>query len=174
MPYPRRNGTRTIARERDSHTPIEATREPLLEQVVAGERNAIELAEHNGWSLVQIARWMTHPGNRAVLSQLAALEDARAHLLLSRYRATAAIQLAAIACSAEPNETSRKACTDLLQLGLDITPGTPGGSSDAPSSMPTGSVPSPEAILATLESLGSDPKQQEQQQQEEESKDAIA
>lgn len=92
----------------------------LIEQLVHGERSPSELADEHEISLERLAKWSSDPANARVLAALSHLSDIRTQMLLSRYRANAAVQLINIATASQPTELSRKACVDLLKADLKV------------------------------------------------------
>ncbi len=94
----------------------------LIEQIAEGNHTPTELASTHDLPLHRLARWATRPANARVLAGLAYLADMRTQMLLSRFRANAAIQLITIATNKEPTEMSRKACVDLLKADLNVFP----------------------------------------------------
>lgn len=108
-------------------TPPKSTRrsatalsEQLLEQLVQGKLSPAQLAEQLDLSLTDLAKWASQPKHSRVLESLARLADVRAQMLVSEYRASAAIRLIEIATDSEGGETSRKACVDLLRADLGV------------------------------------------------------
>lgn len=97
-----------------------AVSQRLIEQLAQGERTPAELASDHSVPLHRLAHWATNPANARVLAGLSYLADVRAQMLLSRYRANAAIQLITIATNKDPSELSRKACVDLLRTDLKV------------------------------------------------------
>lgn len=92
----------------------------LLEGFFEGQLAPAELALQMGIGLDDLARWAAEPNNASTLSSLARLADLRAQMLLSSYRANAAIRLIEIASTGEASEIARKACVDLLQADLGV------------------------------------------------------
>lgn len=97
-----------------------SVRRKLIEQITHGDRETLELAEDNNLALERLGAWAVQPGTVRALAGLAFLADMRAQMLLSRYRANAAIRLIKIATDNEPTELSRKACVDLLKADLKV------------------------------------------------------
>ncbi len=122
----------------------------LIQRIVEADRSPLELSREMRMSLSELSEWASRPDNAQTLEGLARLSDIRAQLLLSQYRATAAIRLIEIASAEEPTELARKACVDLLQTDLDVFEqlASPVGTPQGPAS------PSEETILAALERLG--------------------
>ena len=127
----------------------EAMTEFLVEQLLEGTLRPAEIAAQAGMSLAELAAWAADPANARTLAGLARLADTRAQMLLSGYRAAAAVRLIEIATDKEKGELSRKACVDLLRADLGVfgPPGT--GSSNTPPP-----APDEHAILEALERLG--------------------
>lgn len=126
-----------------------AMTEFLVEQLLEGTLRPAEIAAQVGMSLAELAGWAADPANARTLAGLARLADTRAQMLLSGYRAAAAVRLIEIATDKEKGELSRKACVDLLRADLGVfgPPGT--GSSETPPP-----APDEHAILEALERLG--------------------
>ena len=122
----------------------------LIQRIVEADRSPLELAGEMQMSLSELSEWALQPDNAQTLEGLARLSDIRAQLLVSQYRATAAIRLIEIASAEKPTELARKACVDLLQTDLDVFEhsDSPPGTAQGPDS------PSEETILAALERLG--------------------
>ena len=73
-------------------------------------------------------------------------------MLLSHYRANAAMQLIGIASAPEPTELSRKACIDLLNANLDVF-----STGEATSSAkPQAAAVDTKKVLDALEALGAE------------------
>lgn len=134
----------------------QAMDELLIESIAEAKSTPIELARELGLSLRELATWSAEPEHAKVIEALARLSDLRAQMLLSQYRANAAVQLIGIASSSEPNELSRKACVDLLNANMTNVFRLPDEARSAPPS-PFG-PPSVDAdkIRDALESLGRD------------------
>lgn len=132
-----------------------ATADRLISRVVEADRTPAALAAELGLSLPALAAWAADPATLAVLESLARLADIRTQMLVSQFRANAAIQLIQIASASEPTELSRKACVDLLSADLDAF--EPGKHEEClPSRGRQPSAPSEAAILRALEQLGRD------------------
>ena len=100
-------------------TPDDYHLQKFINKMAEAEMTPSELAMVLGLSLEQVAELATRPSMVKTLQGLARLADIRAQLLLSRYRANAALQLINIASAKEPTELSRKACVDLLKMDLE-------------------------------------------------------
>ncbi len=132
-------------RRRDSKVMTEF----LVEQLLEGTLRPAEIAAQVDLSLAELAAWAADPANARTLEALAKLADTRAQMLLSGYRAAAAVRLIEIATDKEKGELSRKACVDLLRADLGVFgPPSTGGSNMPPS------APDEHAILEALERLG--------------------
>ena len=121
----------------------------LVEQLLEGSLRPAEIAAQVGMSLAELAVWAVDPANARTLEGLARLADTRAQMLLSGYRAAAAVRLIEIATDKEKGELSRKACVDLLRADLGVFSPPSTGSSDTPPP-----APDERAILEALERLG--------------------
>ncbi len=121
----------------------------LVEQLLEGSLRPAEIAAQVGMSLAELAAWAVDPANARTLEGLARLADTRAQMLLSGYRAAAAVRLIEIATDKEKGELSRKACVDLLRADLGVFSPPSTGSSDTPPP-----APDERAILDALERLG--------------------
>ena len=124
----------------------------LVEAIAEAKTTPIELARQLGLSLSELARWSAQPEHAKVIEALARLSDLRAQMLLSQYRANAAVQLIGIASSSDPTELSRKACVDLLNANMNVFDPALAGSRHAPPDAPQRI--DPQKILDALESLG--------------------
>lgn len=122
----------------------------LLEQLIKARHTPAALAEKFGISLYKLASVTSQPRHVFVLENLARLADVRAQMLVSEYRATAAVRLIEIATDSEGGETSRKACVDLLRADLGVFQKTP----IRPQADKKNAQPSEEAILNALQQLG--------------------
>ncbi len=126
-----------------------AMTEFLVEQLLEGTLRPAEIAAQVGMSLAELAAWAVDPANAHTLEGLARLADTRAQMLLSGYRAAAAVRLIEIATDKEKGELSRKACVDLLRADLGVFSPPSAGSSNTPPP-----APDEHAILDVLERLG--------------------
>lgn len=90
----------------------------LIEWIVAGERSPQQLADGAGMSLDELADWFGSPVNADRLRRLAMLADLRTQMLVSQYRAAAAVRLLEIASNGKDVEPARKACVDLLRTSF--------------------------------------------------------
>ena len=126
-----------------------ALTEQLIEQLLKGERAPAEIAAGVGMTLAELSDWARDDTNARTLEGLARLADTRAQMLLSGYRAAAAVRLIEIATDKEKGELSRKACVDLLRADLGVFGPPSTGSSDTPPP-----APDERAILDALERLG--------------------
>jgi hypothetical protein len=146
-----------------------ADRVRLIEAFAQSDQAVPEVAAALGLTLPQLAAWAAEPGTLATLERLARLADVRAQIMVSRFRANAAIRLIQIAAGEDASELSRKACVDLLTVDLNafassITSGGSGRPAGDSQRGPHGfpympEHPSPRgeaAILRALEKLGQD------------------
>ncbi len=125
-----------------------ALNEQLLEHLVQGNLAPAQLAEQLDLTLTELAKWVSQPKNANILENLAKLADVRTQMLVSEYRASAAIRLIEIATDSEGGETSRKACVDLLRSDLGVFDKTQSIEDQSTTQ------PSEEAILNALQKLG--------------------
>ena len=126
-----------------------ALTEQLIEQMLKGERAPAEIATGVGMTLAELSDWARNDANARTLEGLARLADLRAQMLLSEYRATAAVRLIEIATDKENVEPSRKACVDLLRADLGVFKPSDIAACDTPPP-----APDERAILEALERLG--------------------
>ncbi len=126
-----------------------ALTEQLIEQMLKGERAPAEIATEVGISLAELSDWARDDTNARTLEGLARLADLRAQMLLSEYRAAAAVRLIEIATDKEQVESSRKACVDLLRADLGVFKPSDIANRDTPPP-----APDERAILDALERLG--------------------
>jgi len=136
-------------RPRRNTKAMKATTEFLVEQLLEGALRPAEIAAQVGMSLAELAAWAADPANARTLEGLARLADTRAQMLLSGYRAAAAVRLIEIATDKEKGELSRKACVDLLHADLGVFGSPSTGRSNTPPP-----APDERAILDALERLG--------------------
>lgn len=120
----------------------------LLEHLVKAKHAPAQLAEKLDLTLSDLAKWASQPKHMFDLENLARLADVRAQMLVSEYRASAAIRLIDIATDSEGGETSRKACVDLLRADLGVFEKTQTNEEQLPPQ------PSEEAILNALQKIG--------------------
>lgn len=88
--------------------------ERLVNRLMQANTPVTDLAQELGLTLPQLAAWAGDPRNLVLLQRLAQLAEIQAHMVLSRYRANAAMRLIQIATDKEPTDLSRKACVDFL------------------------------------------------------------
>ena len=126
-----------------------ALTEHLIQQLLKGEHAPAEIATEVGMTLAELSDWTRDDANARTLEGLARLADLRAQMLLSEYRAAAAVRLIEIATDKEQVEPSRKACVDLLPADLGVFKPSDIANSDTPPP-----APDERAILDALERLG--------------------
>ncbi len=126
-----------------------ALTEQLIQQLLEGARAPAEIATEVGMTLAELSDWARDDANARTLEGLARLADLRAQMLLSEYRATAAVRLIEIATDKEQVEPSRKACVDLLRADLGVFKPSDIADCDAPPP-----APDERAILEALQRLG--------------------
>ncbi len=124
--------------------------EHVIARIVEADLSPAELARELKMSLLELSQWATQPSIVRVLEALARLSDVRTQMVLSQYRANAAIRLIEIALAKEPTEASRRACVDLLRADLEVFEQTCQPTGESQEAAP----PSEETILAALERLG--------------------
>lgn len=129
-----------------------AMHQQIIEKIVEAKQSPAEIAADLEIDLHEIASLARHEATMQTLEGLARLQDVRAQMLLSKYRANVAMHLLAIASVKEPTELSRKACVDMLKTDLDVFARQDGGTSSTDASKPT--VPDEKAILQALERIG--------------------
>lgn len=134
---------------RRSRRNAKAMTEFLIEQLFDGTLSPAEIAAQVGLSLAELADWSAEPTNARTLEGLARVADTRAQMLLSGYRAAAAVRLIEIATDKEKGELSRKACVDLLRADLGVFGSPSTGRSNTPPP-----APDEHTILEVLERLG--------------------
>ena len=139
----------TVSRRPRRNSKAKAMTEFLVEQLLDGTLRPAEIAAEIGMNLAELAAWAADPANARTLEGLARLADTRAQMLLSGYRAAAAVRLIEIATDKEKGELSRKACVDLLRADLGVFGPPSTGSNSTPPP-----APDEDAILEALERLG--------------------
>lgn len=126
-------------------------RDRLVERIAQADNTPAQLAAEMNIDLTELSRWILNPENLRLIEGVARWSDVRAQMILSRYRANAAVHLIAIAAAPEPSEISRKACVDLLTTDLQVfTSDEPGGQ------VPQPPAPSEQTILQALERLATE------------------
>jgi hypothetical protein len=128
-------------------------RDRLLERIALTDNSPAQLAADMNIDLADLSRWIMHGENLRLVEGIARLSDVRAQMILSRYRANAALHLVNIAGESKTDESktgevSRKACVDLLTTNLPVF--------EADACAPAAAPPAPnsETILEVLERLG--------------------
>lgn len=112
-----------------------------------------ELAQSEKLTLTGLAGWANDPMTILALEGLCRLNDARAQLLVSRYRTLAAARLFDLAKETEGGELARKACVDLLRVSL-VPIGEREVSEGAESDTAAGSEPDIQSLRRLLQELG--------------------
>lgn len=90
----------------------------LLEAMAEADQSPRDLAESMNMSLTDLIEWAAEPANARRLASLARLSDVHTQMVVSRYRASAAVQLIKLATSKDGGEVARKACVDLLRTEM--------------------------------------------------------
>jgi hypothetical protein len=96
----------------------------LIRDLVAAEHDLFELARRHRLLPDDLAVWVSDAANQQTLAGLCMLADLQTQVLLSRYRLLAAGRLIRLATAEEAdpsssaNDTARRACVDLLKMGL--------------------------------------------------------
>ena len=129
-------------------------RQQIIERIAGGERSPAEIAADLNLDLNDLASLARHEATMQTLEGLARLQDVRAQMLLSKYRANVAMHLLAIASAKEPTELSRKACVDMLKTDLDVFARQDNNSSSSTDASTAPAVPDEKAILQALERIG--------------------
>lgn len=143
---------KNAARRRNCKSARKAVQERVIEAIAEGKLTAAELARELELSLSELATLAAEPEQSRVLESLAHLADLRAQMLLSHYRANAAVQLIGIASAPEPTELSRKACVDLLNANLHVFADR--GENESASAAPQ--IVDTKKVLDALEALGAE------------------
>lgn len=91
----------------------------VIELMMDGRLDPVEMAGELGMSLEEMAEAGTDSRSVRVLLKLAGLADLRALIVVSRFRMEAAARLVQMATEGDATELARKACVDLLRLDLD-------------------------------------------------------
>jgi hypothetical protein len=95
-------------------------RERLYQALYDSQRDLGEVAKGEHMSLSHLADWANESDTIGALEGLCRLNDARAQMLVSRYRTLAAARLFELAKSDEGGELARRACVDLLKVSLEM------------------------------------------------------
>ena len=137
--------TKKIIRRRKNKS--RAAERALIERLVRADLTVTELAQEHGLSLEELAAWISSPVTTEVIQGLIRLSNLRTQMLLSQFRAQAAIQLMGIASAESETDITRKACVDLIKADVKVFEMKETGKASPP-------APSEEAILKALEALG--------------------
>jgi hypothetical protein len=92
--------------------------ELLMDDFAQSPRSLAELARMHRMSIPSMLTWARVPVNQRTLRAIRDLTDARTDLIVSGARSEAAHALRRLAVESDSAETQRKACVDLLRLGL--------------------------------------------------------
>lgn len=99
-----------------------AEHQALIDDFTLSPLSLAELAQSHHMSVLDLARWAADPPQRAELHAIRDLSNTRTDLLVSHARTEAAHALRRLAAESASAETQRKACVDLLRLGLPPLP----------------------------------------------------
>lgn len=92
--------------------------ERLMKTIYDAQEDLYDLAVRESLTLTKLSKWANDVNTIEALDGLCRLNDARAQLLVSRYRTLAAAKLFELAKDEDGGEISRKACVDLLKVSL--------------------------------------------------------
>ena len=94
----------------------------LLERLMEGDLGVGDLARELQVTLRDLGQWMIDASNAEIVAGLLRLAEARAAMLVSRYRALAAAVLAQIIhheqAQSQSSDLLRKACVDMLRVEI--------------------------------------------------------
>lgn len=121
-----------VAMEVETGAGIEDAQERLLHALYEAQLDLDELARRERWSLQRLAEWANDSQTAQALEGLCRLNDARAQMLVGRYRTLAAAKLFELASRDDGGELARKSCVDLLKVSLVALADHQGSSSAAP------------------------------------------
>lgn len=99
-----------------------AEHQALIDDFTLSPLSLAELAQSHHMSVLDLARWAADAPQRAELHAIRDLSNTRTDLLVSHARTEAAHALRRLAAESASAETQRKACVDLLRLGLPPLP----------------------------------------------------
>lgn len=139
--------------------------ERVLTHLVQGHASLPQLAGTLGLTLRELASWVMESQNWQTLAALSRLGDLQTHMIVGRFRITAAIHLLGMAGGKDSTELARRACADLLEARLDSPASDTGHSHRIGSRSPAGggwpagilpniSAPMGKEILNALGELG--------------------
>ena len=94
----------------------------LMDDFAHGPHSLAEVARLHGMSIPAMLTWARMPMNHRTLRAIRDLTDVRTDLIVSGARSEAAHALRRLAVESASAETQRKACVDLLRLGLPAAP----------------------------------------------------
>jgi len=92
--------------------------ERLMKSLYEAQDDLSDLAKREKLTLTRMAHWANEVHTIELLEGLCRLNDARAQLLVSRYRTLAAARLFDLTKDDAGGELARKACVDLLKVSL--------------------------------------------------------
>jgi len=102
--------------------PAAPGRDTLIDDFTINPQSLADLARAHRMTIPALAKWAGAPMNRRTLEAIRDLSDARTDLIVSHARTEAAHALRRLAVDSESAETQRKACVDLLRLGIAPAP----------------------------------------------------
>lgn len=129
----------------------------LLARLAEGAPSLDDLAGEMSLTLPELGEWAARPSNQAALAAIARLSDWRGQMIVSRFRAEAAVRLVQLATGSDASdETVRKACVDLLRAQVPSLREPGRGSRDVllHAGLQLAATPSERTILEALERLG--------------------
>lgn len=137
--------TKKTTRKRKSKS--RAAQRAMIERLARADLSVTELAREYDLSLEELVTWVSTPLTNETLQGLIRLSNLRTQMLLSQFRAQAAIKLMDIAAAESETDITRKACVDLIKADVKVL------EAKEPAKEPP-SAPSEQAILEALEALG--------------------
>jgi len=126
----------------------------LIDDFTHSPQPLADLARAYRMTIPAMLSWARVPLNQRTLRAIRDLTDARTDLIVSSARSEAAHALRHLAVASESAETQRKACVDLLRLGVPASPARAKGAKDASTDSGANAATDPDALRRMLEDYG--------------------
>ena len=128
-------------------------REVLINDFTISPVSLGDLARAHRMTIPALAKWAGAPINKRMLEAIRDLSDTRTDLIVSHARTEAAHHLRRLASESDSAETQRKACVDLLRLGIAPAPAKGRGAKEPASAASADAAADGNAARRLLEAL---------------------
>lgn len=132
-----------------------ATARRVVDRLAEADATPEDIARDLNLTVDQVAELALTDQSIASLQRRARLNELRARMMLSRFRANAVVNLISAASPGEPTELARKAAVDLLKADLRVFEEDKSSPPETDREV-TPAAPSEEVVLRALEQLGAD------------------